>query len=454
MKFDTAKLQKLSNMSIDEVRGRLQQEFDKLTDRMFISHAEEMSDKTLYREFVESVRNGSGFGTAEMLKDRLGKGGGLFLPSLNERSGVVEMMNSRFQAEREAIIGSAEKAILGKLDLLGYRDLDFGKPIDWHLNPLTGDRAPLVHWSKIDSVSPIGKGDLKLFWEIQRHSHFVTLGQAYWITGDHRYAEEFSGQACSWIDRNPPGMGVGWSASLDVSFRAIAWLWALHLCADSHELTPSAVAKIVKSLIEHGCHIEKYLSYYFSPNTHLTGEALGLFYLGVAFPELRRAGKWCKLGLQILIEQLPKHVRSDGVYFEQASYYHRYTTDFYTHLFAIVRASGIALAREDERMLWQKMDALYSHLMWIGRPDGSWPLFGDDDGGRLIKFAQRDSNDFRDTLAMGAAIFKRGDLKQMAGEAPVEMLWLLGPESVHCYDNVKTEIPSEISCAFETSGFF
>ena len=454
MKLDTAKLNKLSNMGFGEVRARLQQEFVKLTDRCFIARAGEMSDEALYREFVEQARNGSGEGTAEMLKDRLCKEDGAFLPSFNDRRGVVEMMNRRYRSERDAILTSAEKAIQGKFDLLGYTDLDFGKPVDWHLNPLTGDRAPLIHWSKIDSVTPIGKGDLKLFWELQRHAHFVTFGQAYWLTGDHRYAKEFVNQVSSWIDANPPGLGIGWAASLDVSFRAIAWLWALYLCADSPELTPNVVSKIVKSLIEHGCHIEKYLSYYFSPNTHLTGEALGLFYLGVAIPELCRAQKWYKLGLQILIEQLPKQVRCDGVYFEQASYYHRYTTDFYTHLFAIIRVRGIALAREDEHMLWQRLDALYSHLMWIGRPDSSWPLFGDDDGGRLIKFAPRASNDFRDTLAMGATIFKRGDLKHMTGEAPVEMLWLLGPDSVGCYDDVKAEAPREISGVFETSGFF
>ncbi len=454
MSLNIAKLNKLRDMRLGELAGRSQQEFVKLADRLFIASAGEMSDEALYREFHPSARNGSGEGTVELLRDRLRAGTGLFLPPLADRCGIVEMMNRRFPVERDAIIASAEKAARGRLDLLGYADLDFGRPMDWHLDPTSGERAPFVHWSKIDSVKPIGTGDLKVFWEVQRTAHFVTLGQAYRLSGDHRYAEQFAGQASSWIAANPPGMGIGWAASLDVAFRAIAWLWALHLCADSRELTPGVLARMVKSLIEHGCHIEKYLSTYFSPNTHLTGEALGLFYLGVALPELRRAAKWRKLGLRILIEQLPKHVRSDGVYFEQSSYYHRYTTDFYTHLFAIIRANGIALPREEERMLWQKLDALYNHLMWIGRPDGSWPLFGDDDGGRLIRFAPRASNDFRDTLAMGAAIFKRGDLKQMAGEAPVEMLWLLGPEGVACYDRLEAKAPLEISQAFKTSGFF
>ena len=469
MNFDSAKLNKLRDMSLGEMIGRGRQEFVKLADRFLIASAGEMSDEALYHEFRSAIRNGSGEGTAETLLERLRAGSKPFLPSLAERAAIVETMNERFRSKRDAIVASAEKAIAGRFDLLGFTDLDFGRPVDWRLNPLTRDLAPLVHWSKIDPVTPIGKGDLKVFWEVQRTMHFVALGQAYWLTGDQRYAEAFVDQASSWIRANPAGMGVGWAASLDVSFRAIQWLWALSLCADSRAVTREFVARLLKSLIAHGRHIEKYLSSYFSPNTHLTGEALGLFYLGVALPELRRAEGWRKTGLRILLEQLPKHIRSDGVYFEQASYYHRYTADFYTHLVAIIhfnganRANGAngtdgtnggALSREEERMLWRKLEAAFDHLMWIGRPDGSWPLFGDDDGGRLIKLAPRPSNDFRDTLAAGAAIFKRGDWKHVAGDTPAEMLWLLGPEGVACYDRLEAPPPRETSRAFETSGYF
>src|SRR5262249_40378205 len=350
--FEVAKLNRLRSMSASEMIGRGRQELFKLADRFLIAGAGEMSDKSLYHEFRATARNGSGEGTAETLRERLRTGRSLFLPSLAERERIVEIMERRFPGERDAIIASAEKSVAGRLDLLGFTDLDFGRPVDWRLNPLTGDLAPFVHWSKIDPVAPIGKGDLKVFWEVHRNMHFVTLGQAYWLTGDHRYAEAFVSQASSWIDANPVGMGVGWAASLDVSFRAIQWLWALRLCADSRAVTREFVARLLKSLIEHGRHIEKFLSYYFSPNAHLTGEALGLFYLGVALPELRRAERWRKIGLRILLEQLPKHVRGDGVYFEQASYYHRYTVDFYTHLFAILHtnaANGIALTQEQEQ---------------------------------------------------------------------------------------------------------
>ncbi|HEX8336794.1 MAG TPA: alginate lyase family protein, partial [Pyrinomonadaceae bacterium] len=59
-------------------------------------------------------------------------------------------------------------------------------------------------------------------------------------------------------------------------------------------------------------------------------------------PELRRAARWREAGRGILLEQLTRQVRPDGVYFEQASYYQRYTADFYTHFMLLARAAGEA----------------------------------------------------------------------------------------------------------------
>ncbi|QQS47192.1 MAG: alginate lyase family protein [Acidobacteriota bacterium] len=452
MRITAVKLKKLRSMSLGEVKGRAHQEFVKLADCLLLDGAVEMSDGELYREFRSESRNGSQESPVRMLIRRMRAGEGLILPSLAERRGIIEIMHHRFASEVEAIVAAAERALEGRFDLLGYTDLDFGKPVDWHLDPRTGGRVPLRHWSLIAHIDPICDGDWKVFLEVQRQPHLITLGQAWRLTGDDRFARGIVEQITSWIDANPVGRGAGWSGSLDVAFRAIGWLWALEMSIDSPVMTDQFLARAIKSLIEHGRHIEKFLSYYSSPNTHLTGEALGLFCLGVALPELRRSGNWRSLGLRILLDQLPKQVRDDGVYFEQSSYYHRYTADFYTHLYAISRAHGLAI--EEERMLVGKLEGLFEFLMWIKRPDDTWPIFGDDDGGRLLRLAPRAGNDFRDTLAIGAALFDRGDWKHAAGEAPAELLWLLGPEGLERYDRLESAMPAGTSRPFETSGFF
>jgi hypothetical protein len=459
MSASIAQLKKLRSKDLEEVKVRGKQELSKLGERLLGSGAAEMSDGALLNAISPSSRNGSGEGTSLLILERIhsfatgvcvSSEAQTFFPSLARPEEIAAVMARRFPAARRALIERANRAIAGRFDLLGFHNISFGSPIDWHLEPTTGKRAPLDHWSKIDYLDASVAGDKKVTWELNRHSHFVTLGQAYWLTGDERYAKAFVAQISSWMDANPPKRGINWASSLELAFRSIAWLWALHLLSTSNHLTSKLVARIFKHLIAHGRHIESYLSTYFSPNTHLTGEALGLFYLGTALPEFNQASQWRKLGLDILLEQLPKHIREDGVYFEQTSYYHRYTIDFYTHLVALARASRLTLPAVVEERLALALD----HLMWMKRPDGAFPLIGDDDGGQLIKLGERNTDDFRDTLASGAALLGRGDWKYVAGEAAVETLWLLGVDGLARYDEIEAYQPAGEARAFSVGGYY
>ncbi|MBD0325136.1 MAG: alginate lyase family protein, partial [Pyrinomonadaceae bacterium] len=265
-----------------------------------------------------------------------------------------------------------------------------------------------------------------------------------------RYAETFARHLNAWMDSNPPKLGINWASSLEVAFRAISWLWSLQFFKDSPHLTPALFLRALKFLYIHARHLETFLSTYFSPNTHLTGEALGLFYLGTLLPEFRRAERWRMTGRTILLQQLQHHVRPDGVYFEQSSYYHRYTTDFYTHFLLLLRAS----AAPREAALEDKLTALLDHLMYLTLPDGTTPLFGDDDGGRLAWLDERAAGDFRATLATGATIFNRPDYKFVAREATEETLWLTGAEGLREFDNIVAASPAEESRAFTDGGYY
>ncbi|HWQ34187.1 MAG TPA: alginate lyase family protein [Blastocatellia bacterium] len=452
MFISVSQLKKLRGRSLREWRVRGTQQWHRLTE-LLLPRTAEMSDDRWLRKIVPADRNCSGEGTAALLLERLRAatetGQARFLPAFNSRAEVVATMAERFSDESAAIVARAERICAGRFALLGYDDLRFGDPPNWHLEPLAGKRTPLVHWSRIAYLDPQVAGDKKLTWELNRHGYFITLGQAYWLTGDERYAEVFASHVSSWMDANPPALGINWASSLEVAFRAIAWLWAIHLFAASPQLTPQLLLRMHKYLAAHGRHLELYLSEYFSPNTHLTGEALGLLYLGVTLPEVRRALVWRERGLRVLLAQLPLQVRGDGVYFEQTTYYHRYTTDFYLHLLLLSEAAHLSLPA----LVRERLTLMLDHLMWLTRPDGTAPLVGDDDSGRLVRLSARRLDDFRDTLAAGAALFQRGDWKAVAGEA-VELLWLLGPEGLRRYDRLSAQPPGECTKAFPEGGFY
>jgi hypothetical protein len=374
----------------------------------------------------------------------------LFFAAFRDAAATRAALDTRFKTEEAAVVARARRAGAGRFDLLGLNGLSFGSPPDWHLEPLSGRRTPLTHWSRINYLDPQVAGDKKVTWELNRHQYFATLGRAYWRTGDESFAETFAAHLSSWMDANPPKLGINWASSLEVAFRAISWLWALHFFRESPRLAPDVLMRALKFLYLHARHLETYLSTYFSPNTHLTGEALGLFYLGALLPEFKAAARWRATGEAVLRAQLARQVRADGVYFEQATCYQRYTADFYLHLAALKRAQGEGL----DALLTGKLTALLDHLMYITRPDGTTPLVGDDDGGRLVMLDERRGDDFRAALSNGAALLGRADYKYVAGEPAEETLWLLGPEGLRDFERLDARPPAHASRAFADGGYY
>ncbi|MGA9997590.1 MAG: alginate lyase family protein, partial [Pyrinomonadaceae bacterium] len=437
---------------LDELRVRASHLLAAQSERRgFSTLAREPQDSDLFKLLDPARVNLSNINAENLLEHFRSRTSPAFFASFQNREETVAAWRRHFDAQTlEALLDRARRICEGRFDLLGYRDLSFGSPPDFHLEPIAGKRSALVHWSLIDELGADESGDKKIVWELNRQQYFATLGRAYFLTRDESFAETFAAHLKSWMEQNPPKLGVNWLSSLEISFRAISWLWAFYFFKGSASLTPELFLRALKFLYLHAHHLETYLSTYSSPNTHLTGEALGLFYLGTLLPEFRCAARWGKTGREILLAELERHVRPDGVYFEQSSYYQRYTADFYTHFLILSKANGERV----EPLLQEKLAALLDHLMWITRPDGTTPFYGDDDGGRLVMLDERDSNDFRATLSTGAALFARTDYKHVAGLAAEETLWLTGARGLEAFDALDARAPESTSRAFADGGYY
>src|SRR2546423_2221523 len=293
---------------------------------------------------------------------------------------VTEELQVTHVEECQSVLISAYHASHGRFNLLGYKGLEFGDPIDWQLDPVAGRRAPFVHWSRLNPLDASQVGDSKVIWELNRHQWLVHLGQAWRLTHDDRYAHAVVQTIRAWTRQNPTGIGINWASSLEVAFRLIAWCWSLLLIRDSKALTPDVFREIERAAEAHAMHVERYLSYYFSPNTHLTGEALGLFYAGVLFPEAKRAERWRSLGKRILVQEIERQVLHDGVYFERSTCYQRYTADIYLHFLILADRAGI----EVPAIVGERVKSLLDVLVNLRQPDGSMPSIGDADGGMVL----------------------------------------------------------------------
>lgn len=356
-----------------------------------------------------------------------------FFFSANEIPRLCTILREFFPVQTREMLERAERICEHRFDLLGYRDLNYGGKIDWHVDRVHGKRAPQKPWFRIHYLDFAEVGDSKITWELSRHQHFVTLAKAYRLTGQEKFAAEIFQQWKHWHRENPYPIGINWASSLEVAFRSLSWLWTYFLMSESAAMPSDFRAELLLRLAVSGRHIECYLSRYFSPNTHLLGEAVALFFIGTLCPELKSAERWKSKGWQILLQEAGRQVRPDGLHFEQSIYYHVYALDFFCHAMVLAQRNQVAIPDECERTLERMLEA----LMVLGRA-GPVPKLGDDDGGRLFDPARNRTEYMLDPLATGAVLFSRGDFKAVVGGLREETVWLLGESGAEAFNQLAT----------------
>jgi hypothetical protein len=367
--------------------------------------------------------------------------------SLDELKWLV-MLAAKSDPEFEGTLRrKSDQLLSGSIDLLGMREFRVGNPPQWRCDPLTKTTVPLIHWSRLNALDTTTFGDHKFLWELNRHQYLLAPAMQWLVTGDRRHSDVVSQHLSSWLDQNPPGLGPNWVSSLEVAYRALSWCWLLSLQREA-DWPPDLRRRMIGGLRCHARHIARHLSYYFSPNTHLTGEALALFYLGTLLPESRETSSWRSTGARILEDCVVRQVFDDGVYFEQATQYQRYTADIYLHYLALARASN-----------WPVSDCLTARLLSLLEVlrsccdgNGRIPLLGDDDGGYLLPLDLLEPDDCRATLTAGAIALAAPQLYPPANKVPTMALWLFGqPGTKAAHSEIRVN-PAYDDMYFKTGG--
>jgi hypothetical protein len=362
---------------------------------------------------------------------------------------VLELLRQRLPQQADLIVRQADKICRHQFDLLGYENLEYGNPIDWHLDLVHGKQAPKKASHKIRYLDFEAVGDCKVTWELNRHHHLVTLAKAYRLTDDPRYADEALQQWRYWQVENPYAVGINWASSLEVAFRSLSWMWMYYLLEGTPALPREFRQEWLRAQALNGRHIERYLSTHFSPNTHLLGEAVALLFLGTLCPEFVRAEQWKARGWEIVLQEARRQVRPDGFHFEQSTYYHVYAIDFFLHAAVLAGLNDLAIPSEFEKTLEKMLDA----LLLLGR-SGPPARLGDDDGGRLFDPTRNRSEHLLDPLATGAVLFHRGDFKAAAGELREETIWLLGEQGIAEWDRLQAPAPAMVSAGLQSAGLY
>lgn len=330
------------------------------------------------------------------------------LPFLPSPAAVVQRLSGTSFASE--LVSIADSILRHQFPALGTT-LETGPEIQWRRDYSSGIETDTRYFRRIPFLDASRVGDHKLIWELNRHQHLVVLAQVAVLTGEEPYFQAISDQLESWFAANPFQRGINWCSALEVAFRALSWIWVYHLVGNR---LPGA---FLKQLYWHGCHLEANLSHYFSPNTHLLGEAVALHALGLVFGNRN----WERRGARVVDQQMEVQVRDDGSHFEQSSYYHLYALDMFL-FHALLRPEFLQWSAKLERM------AEYLRAL-LGR-GRTLPLLGDDDGGRFFHpYGPRQEFGCA-TLATCSVILNRPDLWAEPEDLYPQAAWWLGPTAL------------------------
>lgn len=346
--------------------------------------------------------------------------------------------------EVAATLAAAERLLSHQFSLLGARfeSLDPARsavaggyrPLDWHLDPVSGLRFPTGfehrRWD-MATMRP-GSADIKLPWELARCQHWPVLAQAWSLSGDRRYAEEIARQLHDFVDSNPVGIGVNWVCTMDVALRAANWALALQWLREWDPDEAGFWTFACEQLLAHGHFIRDNLEdKYEVTSNHFLSNVVGLLYVAAVFSERPQGATWLEWCVGMLEREIGVQVLEDGADFESSIPYHRLVTE----LFLGAHAACSHLGRPLSGAYVDRLKSMVSYLLGVLRPDGLMPQLGDADDGRLhilSGYGVDTPQDPRHLFGPAAALLQCPDWARHAGPrgAWETFWWGLDPASV------------------------
>jgi len=267
-----------------------------------------------------------------------------------------------------------------------YGGYDLGDDIDWESNKYDPDDPAFTkEWT----------------YGLNRFRHWRTLGQAYWQTGDERYAKEWIAQMRDWVEDNRyPVIGTGndtltWR-TIEAGIRCSgSWPESLYYFLGSPSLKPDGLVTFMKSWVEHGRHLMRItVEHPAHGGNWVTMECNGLGHLGILLPECKEAATWFETAANRLTQELDRQVYPDGAQKELTTGYHQVARRNFVALYQLALHNDVPLPSG----YLDRIERMYTYNLKAMTPEGRLPPLNDASYTNVIP-----------SLEEGAELFGRDD---------------------------------------------
>ena len=332
-----------------------------------------------------------------------------FTAHLAKLTGLVNLKLDLSEVEKKAIVADADKSLQNRFDLLGSGEVELN-PIKWSTDFIHGyEWKKGTYYRKYTQVDLSNNADVKVPRELSRCHHLLRLALAYRLTGEEKYARTVIEQIIDWIEENPLMYSINWGCAMDVGIRAVNWIWALSLI-NGYDANKSDLRRIKQSIYQHGWFIFQNLegSNLGYNNNHYFSDIVGLLHISLLFKNDNDAGKWQRFAIKSFFRETRLQVLPSGMSYEGSTNYNRLVLELVMTSVVLMKRNGIDVPPD----IWYRLENMFDFIMKLAMPDGTMPIVGDQDNGRLLPFGIEDLNDHRYLLSVGAMMFNRGDFKR------------------------------------------
>ena len=339
------------------------------------------------------------------------------LPALPPPTGMLDALAPELL---DRLRSATRAARSGQVTLLGQTWAPALGRARFHLDPATGSAWPHdIYCFDIDYRSERRLGDVKYVWEFNRLQFLQPVAALAAYDRDDGLADFCLAEIESWIDANPPFLGVNWASGIELALRTVSILLVLGLIG-TERVEPTLRRKIRACLAAHAYWLARYPSRHSSANNHLVAEAGALFLLGTLAPELGIARE-AEAARALLIEQVERQIHEDGVGAEQSPTYTAFTLEWYLLCLHVAERAG----RPFPAGVTRRLATAGKFLRSITDEGGHVPRIGDDDEGRVIATAPaREADYVSSVLGCLAASLDRADLAPPVVRTALRNLYL------------------------------
>lgn len=312
------------------------------------------------------------------------------------------------------IVSIADKACKGVINGFSSVELNYGWPIQWQLNPLTGKSCKASDkWYKIPDFDE-ERGDIKIIWEVSRFTHFFYLARAFLITGESKYVEAYFEQIEDWVKNNRYSYGANYKCGQECSLRLISCLFT-YPCFSSFATEKDK--KNIKEIVA-GSY-KKVLSNFFYAhrcikNNHTISELVGMI-----------IGAWCCSDMpkmlhayRMLDRVIEEQFSEDGGYIQLSFNYQRLALQDLEIILYASEMTGVSLSEEAKKRILNSALLLYQ----CQDESGDVPNYGSNDGALILPLTIGGYRDFKPVINTvhvmieGHAIYEEPYLSE-------ELLW-------------------------------